>query len=119
MLVHLRGTDAAGPGADLIVDTATGAIVHWGASLGTLTDADLAELPRAMARPLTQGSIDAVAPVTTVPEHGSGWPGRPGLNGSRPDGTAWAPRFIPTGHTATADGRKLTLELADATAGLG
>jgi alpha-galactosidase len=122
MLVHLRGTGAAGPaadgGADLVVDVASGAIVHWGAPLGALTEADLTELPRAVARSLVQGSPDEIAAVTAVPEHGSGWPGRPGLTGTRPDGTAWAPRFTATGHTASADGRKLTLDLADAIAGL-
>ena len=117
MLIHLRGADA-GTSADLVVDASSGALVHWGAPLGALAEADLTELSRAAARPLVHGSPDAVAPVTIVPEHGSGWPGRPGLNGCRPDGTAWAPRFTASGHTTGADGRKLTLELEDAVAGL-
>ena len=29
-----------------------------------------------------------------MPEHGSGFPGRPGLSGHRADGEAWAPRFV-------------------------
>ena len=97
----------------LVIDVGTGEIVHWGAPAGDLDGSDLG---RAVARPLSHGSPDTVAPVTAVPEHGSGWPGRPGLHGRRPGGAAWAPRFTPTGHTATAT--KLTLDLADPTAAL-
>ena len=37
-------------------------------------------------------------PLSIVPEHGSGFTGRPGLLGHRRRGTAWAPRFSPAGH---------------------
>ena len=44
--------------------------------------------------PATIGGLDVVAPIAFVPEHGSGFPGRPGLSGHRAGGEAWAPRFV-------------------------
>jgi alpha-galactosidase len=88
-LHHLHGV-----GFDVVVDTAAGVpvIVHWGAPLGAI---DPTSLERALERPITNGALDVVAPVSVVPEHGSGWPGRPGLEGHRRGGTSWAPRFAP------------------------
>ncbi len=90
-LVHLAGTDVS-----VVVDVTTGAptILHWGAPLGA--GADPATVAAALDRPVAAGAgVDVVAPVSLVPEHGSGYPGRPGLLGRRPDGTAWSPRFAP------------------------
>ncbi|MCB1001898.1 MAG: alpha-galactosidase [Acidimicrobiales bacterium] len=86
--VHLRGT-----GADVVVDTRAGvpSIVHWGAPLGVV---DPDSIGLALSRPITHGSLDVVGPLTVVPEHGSGWQGRPGLAGHRRTGAAWAPRFV-------------------------
>ena len=83
-----------GRSSDLIVDVSTGAptIVHWGAPLEGTLDASGSD------RPIVQGSADTVAPMSVVPEHASGYTGRPGLHGRRVDGTAWAPVFRPTGH---------------------
>ena len=47
------------------------------------------------------GALDVVAPVGFVPEHGSGFPGRPGLSGRRPNGSGWSPRFEVVGSTRT------------------
>jgi alpha-galactosidase len=112
-LVHLRSS-----GCDVVVDVSTGAptIVHWGAPLGE--GADLAALPGAGTRPLVAGGLDGVAPVSVVPEHGLGFPGRPGLSGRRAGGRAWAPRFAPAGHRST-DGNELTVDAVDEIAGLG
>jgi alpha-galactosidase len=83
----------------LVVDASSGvpAVVWWGRSLGELDDDALAEVAAAARPPVTQGSLDSVVELSLVPEHGSGFPGHPGLLGSRADGTAWAPRFTP-GH---------------------
>ncbi len=101
-LHHLHGV-----GSDVVVDTSTGVptLVHWGAPLG---DVDLDSLLAAIARPINQGSLDVIAPVSVVPEHGSGWQGRPGLAGHRRGGTAWAPRFTPTSVERTAHGLVVT-----------
>jgi alpha-galactosidase len=90
-------------GMDVVVDVTTGVptIVHWGAPLtspGTVLDDDaeqelLASLVAALHRPVTSGALDAVSPLSLVPEHGSGHDGRPGLLGHRRQGRAWAPRF--------------------------
>ncbi len=47
----------------------------------------------ALDLPVPGGTLDQTAPVGIVAEHATGYPGRPGLVGGRPDGTAWSPRF--------------------------
>ncbi len=85
--VHLRGASS-----DVVLDWSSGvpAIVHWGAPLG---DVDADAVVASQRRPFTNGMLDVVAPISVVPEHGSGFPGRPGLAGNRPAGRAWSPRF--------------------------
>ena len=68
-------------------------VLHWGAPLG---DVDPSTVAVALARPQVAGGLDVVAPVSILPEHGSGWGGRPGLAGHRKGGTAWSPRFRTT-----------------------
>lgn len=87
-LVHLRGR-----AADVLLDTSGGVpvILHWGAPLGDDVSATVA----ALERPLVHGALDVEAPLSVVPEHGSGAPGRPGLLGHRRGGGAWSPRFRP------------------------
>ena len=73
----------AGGETDVVVDVSTGAptIVYWGGFLGA--DVDLASVAAANDRPLAPGMSDAIAPISVVPEHGSGFVGRPGLTGRR------------------------------------
>jgi len=87
-MIHLRGTRA-----DAVIDESTGAptVVYWGAPLGDVDD--LGSVVRALARPPQQGALDVVAPISVVPEHGSGFQGRAGLQGCRKGGRHWAPRF--------------------------
>lgn len=79
-------------GVDAIVDVATGVpvLAYWGRALG---DINLDSLALASQRPITGGALDVVAPIGFLPEHGSGFPGRPGLLGHRQGGRSWAPRF--------------------------
>ena len=93
-MIHLRGVSA-----DVVIDDVAGVpvVVYWGAPLG---DVEPSSLAAALARPAQQGSIDVVAPISLVPEHGAGFQGRPGLQGHRQGGSAWAPRFAPAGTTA-------------------
>ena len=83
-------------GSELVLDVSTGAptILYWGSPLGD--DADPDGLAAALGRPVVFGAADEVAPLTTVPEHAAGFPGRPGLLGRRGGGRAWAPRFTMT-----------------------
>ncbi len=53
--------------------------------------------PSALALPVAPATLDAPAPIGILTENGTGFLGRPGLVGARPDGSAWAPIFAPTG----------------------
>ena len=105
-------------GTDVLIDVTTGAptIVHWGAPLGA--EADLATVLPSLSRPIVHGTVDSVAPVSTVPEHGSGFTGRPGLVGRRGGGLAWAPRFSAVSHHLSDDGTRLSVEAVDEVAKL-
>jgi len=107
-VIHLRGS-----GLDVVVDVDHGAptIVHWGAPLD---DSD--GLRAALDRPHVHGAADLVAPVSVVPQHGSGFTGRPGLSGHRRRGRHWAPRFEPVEHHV--DGGRLVAVAADRVADL-
>jgi alpha-galactosidase len=110
--------DLGGGASSFVVDasaTGGGAVVHWGAPLGD--GAPLAATAAALVLPPTAGTLDTIAPLSFVPEHGSGFPGRPGLSGRRPDGRAWAPRFVVESSTPGDDGR-LTVDSVDDVAGL-
>lgn len=106
-------------GTDVVVDVTTGAptIVHWGAPLGA--EADLVTVLPSLSRPIVHGTVDSVAPVSTIPEHGSGFTGRPGLVGRRGGGLAWAPRFSAVSHHLSDDGTRLSVEAIDEVAKLG
>ena len=111
-MIHLRSADT-----DVVVDVSVGApvIVHWGAPLAGPVDGD--QIAAALSRPLVNAAPDVVAPVSVVPEHGSGFPGRPGLAGCRPDGRDWAPRFAAAGHRVVDS--RLIVEARDEVAQLG
>jgi alpha-galactosidase len=110
-LVHLATATTS-----VILDCGTGvpAILHWGASLGAGVDLDA--LARSLDRPVGFAGLDRDAPLSLVPEHGAGYPGRPGLAGHRPGGVAWAPRFVPAGHEV--EGTRLVARSLDEAAGL-
>ena len=62
--------------------------------LGRDVDASSAgALLAARDRPVPRGGLDVAPPLGLIAEHAAGHPGRPGLLGARPDGSAWAPRF--------------------------
>ena len=90
-MIHLHGR-----GSDVLIDESFGApvVAHWGRPLGAIDDGSIVA---AMQRATVPGGLDVMAPINVVPEHGSGFPGRPGLCGHRRGGTAWAPRFQAAG----------------------
>ncbi|PFG20933.1 alpha-galactosidase [Serinibacter salmoneus] len=71
------------------------AIVHWGADLGPLTAADAATLAATQVNPTGLNQVDEPVRLALLPEAHAGWPGRPGLAGSRA-GRAFSPRFTVT-----------------------
>lgn len=109
-MIHLRGTSS-----DVVIDESTGAptIAYWGAPLG---DVDPDSVSAALARPVQQGALDSVAPLSVLPEHGAGFQGRPGLQGNRRGGRFWAPRFRFVDCTAVDGG--VTVEAVDPVAQL-
>jgi len=103
---------------DVVVDVARGVpvVVHWGATLGEVALDSVAD---ALHRPAVSGGLDVVAPLSIVPEHGSGYEGRPGLLGRRRRGTAWAPRFVPgPDGSVTVDEHSVTVSAVDTVAEL-
>jgi len=79
-------------GVSVVVDVSGGVptIVHWGAALGSVDATTMTALAQ---RPITHGSLDTVPALQLVPQHSLGSLARPGLQGHRPGGRDWAPRF--------------------------
>ncbi|MFJ4165351.1 alpha-galactosidase [Microbacterium sp. NPDC089698] len=124
-------------GVALVLDIRDGGlpvVVHWGAPCGPLDDASFEALALAGVFPDAGSEVDAVVPVSVLPELARGWNGTPGISGSR-DGAHWSPLFRVTavaidgvdaaGSSAGRRGRVLSagpaavrVEAADAEAGL-
>jgi alpha-galactosidase len=85
-------------GVSLVLDISAGqlpAIVHWGADVGILELADAEGLILSNIDPGGPNLVDNPIRLAVVPEHWTGWVGRPGLSGSRA-GRDWSPKFIAT-----------------------
>jgi alpha-galactosidase len=88
--VHLRAGEVS-----VLLDFAGGrlpAVVHWGGDLGGLTRAEATALVRAGVAPIGENVVDEPVRVSVIPEHWTGWVGRPGISGSRA-GRDWSPKF--------------------------
>ena len=82
----------------LVLDLTSGrlpSVAHWGRDLGPVSDGDAAGLLRSGVPPLAANLIDEPVRATLIPEHWTGWVGRPGLSGSR-GGRDWSPKFTTT-----------------------
>jgi alpha-galactosidase len=85
-------------GVSLVLDVTSGqlpAIVHWGADVGPLELVDLEALILSNVDPGGPNAVDEPVRLAMLPEHWTGWVGRPGLSGSRA-GRAWSPKFTAT-----------------------
>ncbi len=85
-------------GVSLVLDISNGqlpGIVHWGADLGPLERADAEALILSNIDPGGPNVVDEPIRLAVLPEHWTGWVGRPGLSGSRA-GRAWSPKFTAT-----------------------
>lgn len=99
-------------GVSLVVDLGGRAlprVVHWGESLDGLEVADLPALVGATTSLPGPNLVDLPPRVAVLPEHHTGWTGRPGLLGSR-DGRGWSTRF--TVHRVALDGAPVERSLA-------
>ncbi|SDD70450.1 alpha-galactosidase [Auraticoccus monumenti] len=100
--VHLRSA-----GVSLVVEVPVRGlpvVLHWGDDLGALDAATASTLSLARVAQPMPNQVDEPVRVAVLPEHHTGWVGRPGISGSRA-GTAWTPLFTVTG--ATLDGQEL------------
>jgi alpha-galactosidase len=92
---------------------------HWGADLGELSDAELADLMLSAEAQGITNTLDQPVPVTVLPEPSVGWLGTPGLAGHS-DGTDFSTAFTVDDLTVrTTDGTHLlTVTARDDVAGL-
>ncbi len=86
----------AAAGVSLLLDARGGklpALIHWGEQLAPMSDTDARALCDAAVPVIGSNNPDAAPWVALLPEHHTGWTGRPGLSGSF-DGAGWSPKFI-------------------------
>ncbi len=115
-LLHLRAA-----GVSLVLDlSGLPRVVHWGADLGDLDDAALADLHAATRSAAAASSVDGEVVPSVLPEQSTGWLGVPGLTGSRA-GRGWSTAFA-TGDAALTPhddgGAVLVVPASDPAAGL-
>lgn len=85
-------------GVSLVVDARHGrlpSILHWGPQLGDLDHDALLALSDASVPVVGSNNVDTPPRIALVPEHHTGWTGRPGISGSF-GGRGWSPRFTTT-----------------------
>lgn len=113
--VHLR---ARATSFVLDVTEAGAQILHWGPVLPAATD--VAALRRLSVPAISHSAVDDPIRRPALPMGSDAWRMRPVLSGSRPDGTAFAPRLAPVGMTVATGGdvQAVTLASADPAAGL-
>ncbi|WP_243226316.1 alpha-galactosidase [Microbacterium sp. CIAB417] len=105
-------------GISLVLDargTGLPRVLHWGHSLGPLTERDLDGLAAAVSRQTPPATLDAAWELTIVPLEGDGWSGRPGLQVSR-DGVELYTRWSVS--TIDVDEASCEITATDAAAGL-
>jgi alpha-galactosidase len=72
-------------------------VLHWGPDLGAASVDDLDALVLAARLPVSDSVLHRQEAVSLLPQHSTGWLGRPGLLGSR-DGAAWSVAFDAVTH---------------------
>ncbi|MGW9113836.1 alpha-galactosidase [Microbacterium sp. NPDC055683] len=70
-------------------------VLHWGADLGELTEADIDTLRLTGLAGIGSGMPDTGMPLTMLPAHADGWLWTPAVTGHR-DGSAFSPAFSGT-----------------------
>jgi alpha-galactosidase len=72
-------------------------VAYWGPELPGIDEERAAALLRAAEPVAGTNNIDVPPRVAVLPEHHTGWTGRPGLSGAFEDGSGWSPAFALTG----------------------
>lgn len=91
----LAGVHLTAGGVSLLLDVADRrlpAVVHWGAALGHVSAPEARALTAANVHAVVPNEVDVPVRLALLPEHHTGWVGRPGLSGSR-QGRDWSPLF--------------------------
>ncbi len=105
-VVHLR---RGGTSLVLRLDARTlPCVLHWGPDLGDPSAAELDGLGLAWQVPPTDSAIYSQEAVSILPQHSTGWVGRPGLLGSR-DGRAWSVAYDEVSHRVEDDARVVSV----------
>lgn len=95
-VVHLR---RGGTSIVLRIDaTHLPSVLHWGEDLGDLPGEALTGLLAVLGKPYVDSEVMTQQAVALLPQHASGWIGRPGLVGSR-EGRAWSTSFDSVEHS--------------------
>ena len=114
-------------GACLVLDCRGGGlplVVHWGADLGDLDRRALIAVADSAVPAVPSSSPDDPRRVALLPEHATGYAGRAGMSGGRPDGDSVPPRFLLDGVQVDPDpaggpaGQRLAVHASDAEIGL-
>ncbi len=95
-------------GVTVLIDAGGGrlpVLTYWGPALPGLDARQAAAVVRASAPVVGTNNLEPHPRVAVLPEHRTGWTGRPGLSGSFA-GAGWSPAFA--GTTVTLDGRPVT-----------
>ena len=82
-------------GVTVVLDATEGrlpVVAYWGAALPEMDPGQLDALVRAGVPVIGSNNVDSAPRVALLPEHRTGWTGRPGLSGSR-EGRHWSPSF--------------------------
>ncbi len=75
----------------LVVDVKSGVPeLLW---FGGLLPEDLRTITSLAERPVPNAQLDSIGTATLLPAEVDGWPGQPGIDGRRDDGSGWSPRW--------------------------
>ena len=92
-------------------------ILHWGADLGELSDADINALITSADPAATHNSTDEPRDLTILPTEADAWSGTPAVEGAVRDGSPYA-RFVLDSYRAEEADGELAITLRDARTGI-
>ena len=95
-------------GVTVLIEAGAGrlpVVAYWGPELPPLDAAQAAAIVRACEPVAGTNNVEPPPRVAVLPEHRTGWTGRPGLSGSFA-GAGWSPAFVDT--AVTVDGEPVT-----------
>lgn len=114
--LHLR---RGGTSVVIDLDTPYGpAILHWGRELQSTTASTLGSLATAAHPQRVTGGLDDTPRLAIVPTGSSGWPGTPGIEGHRADGSGFSVLLSLVDITVSEDRSEATLSYQDGEAGI-